>query len=133
MTIDNRYWAGFFDGEGNIHVAPDVRHMAVSITQKEPAILFLLQKQFGGKIKKYGKQTCHKWRVHSAGEAEAFLKAIAPFLVIKAVEVQVCLEMLKGWGRGRGYQPPMTREEEARRKSLREKLMADRTDEKQLA
>lgn len=134
MTIDNRYWAGLFDGEGSIYIAKNLRTAQVVVTQKELPILFMLQKQFGGKIIKYGKQTCHKWRVASAGDIEKFLEAIAPHAIIKAVEIQVALELIKGgWGRGRGYQPPMSSAEEARRQGLRDRLMADRKDEKQVA
>ena len=131
MTIDNRYWAGLFDGEGSIHVAKDLRHMYVTLTQKELPILFMLKNQFGGTVKKYGKQTCHKWQIVAADSVELFLKSVAPHSIIKAVEIQVTLELLKGWGRGRGYQPKMKVEEEARRQSLRDRLMADRADDKQ--
>lgn len=131
MTIDNRYWAGLFDGEGSIYISKNVRHIQVVVTQKELPILHMLQKHFGGGITKYGKQTCHKWRVASVVGAEAFLKAVAPHAIIKAVEIQVALELLGGCGRGKGYQPRMTEAEESRRKGLREALMADRADDKQ--
>ena len=59
MTVSNEYWAGFFDGEGSVlpekyysetHKEKFIVGVKVVVTQKEPMVLCLLEKQFGGKV-----------------------------------------------------------------------------------
>lgn len=134
MEIDNRYWAGLFDGEGHIYFAKDLVHIKVSLTQKETAVLFLLKNRFGGYIHKYGKQTCHKWEVGGRKDMVAFLEAVKPYVIIKAVEVGAALEALSGFRQSRFYNSGLNAalpvEEMDRRRVLREKLMSDRADPK---
>lgn len=132
MEIDNRYWAGFFDGEGHISIAKDLVHMQVGVTQKEPQALYLMRNRFGGKVEKYAYQTCFKWRLTKAEEMERFLVALAPYLIVKAVEAQIALEMLKGWRRENKGCHPLEKEELERRRGLYGKFQEDRRDLKQV-
>ncbi len=136
MEIDNRYWAGLFDGEGSIYIAKDLIHWRVTLTQKELPILYLFKNRFGGGITKYGKQTCHRLCLNSIAEMTAFLEAIVPYAIIKAIEIRVMLEFLNGCKKGdynRGYNggKSLKKEEVERRLSLREQMMTDRRDTKQ--
>ena len=122
MKVDNRYWAGLFDGEGSVYIYPHGKGMQISITQKDVTILHLLKLVFGGDITKYGKQTCHKWRVINGMEMKNFLTAIVPYAIIKALDVQVALEFLSKWRHsGKGYHP-LPKEEAKRRQELRDRL-----------
>lgn len=136
MEIDNRYWAGLFDGEGNINFSKDLKHMRVNVTQKEPLILQLIKNRFGGTIAKYRCHTCHRWFANNKDQMLNFLESISPYVIIKAVEVQCSIEALKGfrnskWNGG-GMNRKLDPEELDRRQVLRDKLMADRKDEKQV-
>lgn len=120
--IDNSYWAGLFDGEGNIYISKGLHHMQVSITQKRPEILYLLKEVFGGGVTKYGKQTCHKWRVSSIEDIRNFLEVIYPYSIIKKGEISVALEFLKNSiPHSKGYRP-LPIEEKERREGLRNNL-----------
>ena len=116
MTYE--YWAGLFDGEGNIYIAKDLVHLCVSITQKENAILYVAKQKFGGTVVKYGKQTCYKWRVFSIREMISFLEAIEPYVFIKSGEVKIALEFLRGMRMENKGCNPLTSEELVRRKEL---------------
>lgn len=136
MEIDNRYWAGLFDGEGNIYFAKDLFHIKVSVTQKETAVLYLLRNRFGGQVYSYKKQLVGKWEVFNKADSIRFLEAMLPHLIIKAIEARLALEALKGWnlrgtkngdgGRGR----PMLASELDRRKSINEAFYVDRVNPK---
>lgn len=136
MEIDNRYWAGLFDGEGNCYIDKDLIHYRVSLTQKELPILYLLKNRFGGTICQYKSQTCAKWCTNSVAEMKMFLEAIVPYVIIKAIEVRLLLEFIQGCKKGdynRGYNggkslPP---EEVERRLSLHNAMAIDRADIKQ--
>ena len=126
MGIDNRYWAGLFDGEGNINVAKDLVHVQVALTQKEPKILHLLEDAFGGGVTKYGKQTCYKWRVWKIEDMIVFLESILPFSIIKKTEISISLEFLYGMRKENLGYNPLSLEERMRRMKLRERLLEDR-------
>lgn len=132
MEIDNRYWAGLFDGEGNIYFAKDLVHLKVAIAQKEIAILFLLRNRFGGRVSQYGIQNTAHWECFNKWDMTKFLQAVQPYAIIKAIEVRIALEILDRWntrhsrngngGRGR----TMSIEELNRRKVLKEKFDCER-------
>lgn len=134
MKVSNQYWAGLFDGEGHIYFAKDLRHMTVGVTQKETAILFLLKGVFGGRVYKSHANTCHRWEAISKAQTLPFLEVIAPYVIIKAVEVQVAIEALSGFRNSKynsgGMNPPLDAKELKRRKLLRDKMMTDRADPK---
>ena len=124
--IRNDYWAGLFDGEGSIYIAKDLIHMQVSITQKETDILYLLKKEFGGGVTKYGKQTCHKWRVTSVDTMKKFLLSIEPYSIIKRGEIIIALEFLNGMRANNRQQSKMDEQEREERQTLFDKLVIER-------
>lgn len=131
MYIDNRYWAGIFDGEGNIYFAKDLIHMKVAVAQKEVAILYFLRTRFGGRVYKYGVQSTAHWECFNKKDMINFLSAIKPYLIIKRVECEIALEALSGWRPSNHYNKGMNealpKEEMDRRRLLKEKFDADRS------
>lgn len=134
MEIPNSYWAGIFDGEGNIYFAKDLVHIKVGVAQKEPGILYLLKTRFGGNVYQYGEQPTPHWECFNKQQTTSFLKAIVPYLIIKKVEAEIALEALSGWLPSRNYpngmNPAMRPEERARRQGLKDRFDADRADPK---
>lgn len=103
MDIHAQYWAGLFDGEGNIYIAKKGRHIKVSVTQKELPILYLLQSIYGGTITRYGVQVCHRWTINGVALVRKFLRDIAPYSIIKGREVMLALKYVQGWKDGFRY------------------------------
>jgi len=135
MDISNQYWAGFFDGEGNIYFAKDLVHMKVGISQKETETLYLLKMRFGGYLSRTGgKYPCARWEVGGKKEIVSFLEAVCPYLIVKRVEAEIALEALKGWRESRNYKSglngPLPQEEIDRRRNLKKKFDEDRNDPK---
>lgn len=129
MKVLDSYWAGLFDGEGSIYFAKDLKHLMVTVTQKETAILYLLQGTFGGRVYKSHASGCHRWEAISKSQSEPFLNAIKPYAIIKAIEVQIALEALSGFRNSRynkGMNKPLDAEEIERRRVLRQKFYEDR-------
>jgi hypothetical protein len=112
MQVSNQYWAGFFDGQGciqpnhyvsKIHGEKFIVAFRVSVVQKEPMILYLLQKQFGGYVRvapivtATGFKTQRGvWEMGRAEDVISFLSAIKPYVIIKAVELSIALDILEG-------------------------------------
>lgn len=85
------YIAGFFDGEGCVHIGGRRRNtsynLEVSIANTNKDILLWIQSIYGGYIKNVRKAKerhtqCYNWRVVS-NQAILFLESIYPFLRIK--------------------------------------------------
>jgi len=94
-VLDNAYVAGLFDGEGCIHVQKNCQ-MKVYLTQKDPEILYLLKKQYGGRV--YTKQDGNEnytaqWQLCPKKDMESFLKAIQPHSIIKRSQIELALQM----------------------------------------
>lgn len=92
---DMAYAAGFFDGEG--HVRCDMirgyPHLMVTIAQNDRQPLEWLQILFGGHIRlQHVKKTgnCHNWNVNTT-DAQYFLEAVIPFLMVKKAEAEEAL------------------------------------------
>lgn len=133
MLIDNRYWAGFFDGEGHISVRKTLTQVQIQVTQKEPSVLYLLASRFGGVVEPAGvKKNAHRWRLSSSKASGEFLKEISPYLIIKAVEAKAAIEIINRMT-GKRMSAAAREKEMAERQRLRDFLMADRADEKQIA
>jgi len=135
MEIPSAYWAGFFDGEGNIYFARDLVHMKVGISQKETKTLYLLKMRFGGYISRVGgKYSCARWEIGGKREIVKFLETVRPYLIVKKVEAEIALEALSGWRESSNYKNglngPLPQEELDRRKSLKDKFDADRANPK---
>jgi hypothetical protein len=86
------YLAGFFDGEGCVHVSmPDAKnrmHLTVQVsnTNYDPLVGYMVL--WGGRIVNGGqggnggKKDVYSWRLH-ANDAQRVLKDLAPYLIVK--------------------------------------------------
>ena len=95
MTVKAAYAAGFFDGEGYIHISTKGALVA-GITQIQPAPLQYMKSIYGGSIGSGGR--CRgrrnpplKWRV-CGSVALVFLWHIRPYLILKADEATVAMD-----------------------------------------
>lgn len=152
MQVSNQYWAGFFDGEGSvcleryhskIHDEKFIVGVKVCVTQKETFVLYLLAKNFGGKVL-LNKQKVHKWYCGKAEQAIAFLTAVKPYVIVKATEVHIALELLDAIVKPRGTlfpldekgikrlkgKAPIAVDEIKRRQLLEAAFFKDRYDDK---
>lgn len=104
ITADERlaYFAGFFDGEGNIQVAHHGRSyfLRISATQVDPTPLRMLQERFGGYLYMrprkrgtdgYNRQPIWDW-IHTGPRAASILRALLPYLVVKAAAAELGLQ-----------------------------------------
>lgn len=98
-SVELAYAAGFFDGEGCIAISMQSRQngrvyhqLSVTVAQKVVDPLVWLQQRFGGCLKPYTNNKTgrryHRWQVMSA-QAAAFLRAIKPYALVKAEEIEV--------------------------------------------
>ena len=92
------YIAGFFDGEGCIHITKSQSsggyNLRVSISQRKKEPLIEIQKIFGGKIYGNGKRA-YAWEAGRKEIAYSFLIAVLPFLFLKKKQAQVGLMFLE--------------------------------------
>ena len=145
MNVSNQYWAGLFDGEGNVYIFKNLKRIQAIVTQKETPILYLLREKFGGHV--YRSTRAHFWRCGSLKETQNFLEAIKPYSIIKAVEIQIALEIMSGMKKrvniykkeligvngnrsGLAGVVPVSKEELQRRQDLRDAFYVDRRDPK---
>lgn len=97
--------AGFFDGEGHVgtmqprlaSVDCRARILRVSVSQCDPQPLVDIRTLFGGSIvrrpvAKNGNRPVHVWTA-KARLAEQFLRAIQPYVRVKAKQVRLALEL----------------------------------------
>jgi hypothetical protein len=98
------YFAGFFDGEGYIGIdrgrGTRFYVLKCEATNIDLNVLALLKQQFGGKIlldcrKGVNRRPVGRWTVESKS-AEAFLRAVVPFLIVKKerAELALCFRLL---------------------------------------
>lgn len=92
----NEYWAGLFDGEGCVSISNGGR-VQVSVTQKNPEVLQILQKEFGGHI--YLKSSkvldpISHWKTCGKEDSFNFLSAIYPYSIIKKNEIEIGIRAL---------------------------------------
>jgi hypothetical protein len=104
------YLAGFFDGEGCIHISATKPErgtkgwsprytLTVSASNTRPIALELLRTRFGGCYKQHnnhrfiGRKPCWSWSC-SSRQAEKALKAMLPYMKIKRVEAELALEYM---------------------------------------
>lgn len=91
--------AGFFDGEGNVYLRVREKHRApdvyVQVTQKDRAPLVELQKRWSGSLTETKTPSgCYRWRCGHQ-KAEAFLRAILAYSLVKRVEIIRALDERK--------------------------------------
>jgi len=89
--------AGFFDGEGSVGIQRRIRgnfieHLVgVQIGQNTRESLDAIHREFGGSIcQSKTPSGCFRWRAHG-GTAEAFLRAVRPYLLVKGPEADCAL------------------------------------------
>lgn len=137
--MTNEYIAGFFDGEGSVLVYKRTTSLSpkssttpyqirATITNTNEAVIRAIQAKHGGSIYNYPpaprRRPAWKWTV-LCQDAAKFLTAIAPYLIIKAPEVEIALKLQARIDQsrlrrhpGRKGQPPLSPEEIAMRDAL---------------
>ena len=103
--LDIRYVAGLFDGDGYIRInrweKPESIHIRYNlhggINMTYRPVIEQLHRQFGGNFHRHARtklthRTLYLWTVTSATCAD-FLRQIRPYVVVKAEEVDVALEL----------------------------------------
>jgi hypothetical protein len=111
---DRGYVAGIIDGEGSVGPPPRV-HVSVTTTTRSLAVR--LQELAGGSVagpyryhktkifgsRRYRVKRQYHWNYSSRAHVYLLLKAIQPYLVVKAQEAQRAIQYLEkklGWSRG---------------------------------
>lgn len=98
--MTDEYFAGFFDGEGCIHISSnrEGRHhtLVLQVSQVDRRPLTALVDRFGGTVCPLrpvldGRHAIFQWTVRSKA-AEAALEALLPFLVVKKEQAELALE-----------------------------------------
>lgn len=90
------YVAGFFDGEGCIHLSKNGQ-CKIMITQKQPEILYVMQKQFGGGVFAKRNKTGGYFHLQISKKELMldFLKAVTPYLFVKRAKAEIALQFLE--------------------------------------
>jgi len=137
------YAAGLFDGEGSVAITYSKRtgseqryhRLQISVTNTDPRVLVWLRDRFGGCITnvRLGANTRQRpsarWQT-SLRRAEAFLRAVRPYLVIKGEQADVAVALRATirphagnvFGRHGVAKDGVTDDLRARRESLRQAL-----------
>jgi hypothetical protein len=92
------YFAGFFDADGTVGIAKASRGafgMNVSVCNVDANVVMAYKHRFGGSVgtrdNNDANRPVHYWNVSSA-KADAFLEAIAPYLIVKRERVLLAIE-----------------------------------------
>ena len=98
---EDAWFGGFFDGEGHVGITPPSRSslylLQVAVTQVDVAPLLLFRERFGGKVLgPYTRQGSNsrpisRW-VAETGRAEAALRVLLPYLIVKRAQAELGLE-----------------------------------------
>lgn len=110
----DEYWAGFFDGEGNIHIGRvpkerrnvryDYYRVYAKVASTDLPILLKLQDDLGGLIylikhSHKAKKMAWSWQIHAAKFPE-FIRRLLPYLIIKREVAELALELQTGYRLG---------------------------------
>ncbi len=93
------YVAGFFDGEGSISIKNTSKHtsyrLSISIGQRRPEPLFMIQSRWGGSI---GKREANNFStlLMFSKQAISFIKDIYPYLVVKRKQAEIAIKFQAG-------------------------------------
>lgn len=93
--VEWAYLAGIIDGEGCLgaHRAPNGRQRPnLSIVQKYPAVLYWVEKTFGGYL--HQKPARYTWRV-TGGRFQGIIEGALPYLTLKHPQAVVALAMME--------------------------------------
>lgn len=133
--MDDRYAAGLIDGEGCILIPRQVfsnhvrYHLRVTMAMAIPDALIEAQKEYGGSLclatppKNPRHRRTLSWTI-VGNDAARLLRRVLPFLMVKADEARIGLEMHDGISRARGkFGKCNTDEEMDRREGLRRQLL----------
>jgi hypothetical protein len=131
MKVSAQYAAGFFDGEGSISlVAKNVAGRAtaswmlcVTVAQMNPEPLFALRDTWGGNVRGPRRHGQYEWRANTAQAAD-FLRAIQPYVIVKADVVALALEFRDGVMQRWGGRHSLPQAEVDRRHRIRRDIMA---------
>ena len=128
--IERAYAAGFFDGEGTVTIRTELRktckthvlQIAIGITDRAP--LEWMSERFGGNIRgpviraSERHKPIYFWQL-SAAKAGTFLEEVRPYLLLKAKQADIALELRRIKG-SQGVRP--SDEQIAARDALKEAL-----------
>ncbi|HET7070128.1 MAG TPA: hypothetical protein VFI40_04845 [Nocardioides sp.] len=116
------YLAGFFDGEGSIHIGRR-GGLQVNCAQRDMVPLQLLAVRFGGRVMtqaRGNKNPVSYWVIYGAAAARA-LEALKPYLIVKRAQAEVAITYQKTVG-PRGYNRPLAPDVYALRAALRAEM-----------
>ena len=92
---DVAYVAGFFDGEGCACICGN-HSVKVAISQKLPQVLYWIKGLFGGNVHLESRgQGAARWCLYNKEDMLNFFKVIRPFLRVKSVDVDLCIQILE--------------------------------------
>jgi len=86
--MSNAFVAGFFDGEGHVNL----KCKRVSMSQKDPKVLYRIQKYLGYGSVLRSNRGSHTLYVYSRANREDFIRRVLPHSVVKRAQ----LKKLKG-------------------------------------
>lgn len=116
--IDLAYAAGFFDGEGCIHMRPNGQ-IHIDMTQYDTRPLQYIQEATGSilRFRKNGKE--YRLKTSNRELVVKFLKLVLPYLVLKREQAQLAIEFIESKLRGRIHEPNIREQYYERMKSLK--------------
>lgn len=136
MTLDLRYAAGLFDGEGHVAIQRASHrnwYLRSGISMTYRPIIECLRAQFGGclsvndyNVRTHGRRLLFSWTVTGKG-AVGFLESVRPHLHVKAAEVDLVLEYMAARPDGRRWRsqsPEQVAAEYMRAETYRDQLRA---------
>lgn len=123
--LDSLYAAGFFDGEGSIHVTrrKQPNSIATRLTNTNRDICYLYSEKWGGSVQEIKSEnprhkTIYRWGLHGHN-AKQFLLDIKPHSIVKIELVNLALEFIETLTR---LHLPNYAPERVRRKAISEKI-----------
>ena len=97
------YWAGYFDGEGNVgfHTRADgsLPRIRIGVKSANLPSLQALQARFGGKVVLCSVPTArnkslYRWRIGSLHDCHAFVRAVEPYSIEKREQLTLARHWL---------------------------------------
>jgi hypothetical protein len=96
-----QYIAGFFDGEGNIHLdyqGNELANIKCSIGQKNKTVLDRINEIYPGSIVPNGKDGCYQLQFHRESTSR-LLADVLPYLIVKKFEAEIALSIMQCVGK----------------------------------